>query len=55
MSNCVYRALVLNWIKNHRENFTMSIEKARAYLREYGLDGRIQEFDVSSAKEWSDA
>ncbi|MGI5979740.1 MAG: YbaK/EbsC family protein [Oscillospiraceae bacterium] len=27
----------------------MSIEKARAYLREYGLEDRIQEFNVSSA------
>lgn len=27
----------------------MSIEKARDYLRGYGLDGRIQEFAVSSA------
>ena len=27
----------------------MAIEKAREYLRGYGLDGRIQEFSVSSA------
>ena len=27
----------------------MSIEKARAYLRECGIDERVQEFDVSSA------
>lgn len=27
----------------------MAIEKVRAYFREYGMDGRIQEFDVSSA------
>ncbi|MBQ8146665.1 MAG: YbaK/EbsC family protein [Clostridia bacterium] len=27
----------------------MSIERARTYLREYGLDGDIMEFDVSSA------
>ena len=27
----------------------MSIEKARAYLRGFGLDDRIREFDVSSA------
>ncbi len=27
----------------------MSLEKARAYLREYGLDQEIMEFDVSSA------
>ncbi len=27
----------------------MSIEKARAYLREYGLDDKIMEFEVSSA------
>ncbi len=27
----------------------MSVEKAREHLRKYGLDGRIREFDVSSA------
>ncbi len=27
----------------------MSIEKAREYLKEYGLDGEIMEFNVSSA------
>ncbi len=27
----------------------MSIEKVKAYFRDYGLEGRIQEFDVSSA------
>lgn len=27
----------------------MAIEKARAYFREYGMEERIQEFDVSSA------
>ncbi len=27
----------------------MSVEKVREYLKQYGLDGRIQEFDVSSA------
>ncbi|NLV87064.1 MAG: YbaK/EbsC family protein [Clostridiales bacterium] len=27
----------------------MSIEKARAYLRECGIEDRVQEFDVSSA------
>ena len=27
----------------------MSIEKARAYLKRYGLDGNVMEFDVSSA------
>ncbi len=27
----------------------MAIEKVRAYFREYGMEGRIQEFDVSSA------
>ena len=27
----------------------MSIEKVRSYLKSFGLDGRIQEFDVSSA------
>ena len=27
----------------------MSIEKARAYLAQFGVDGRIQEFDESSA------
>lgn len=27
----------------------MAIELVREYLRQYGLDGRIQEFDVSSA------
>jgi len=27
----------------------MSIEKVRAYFKEFGLDGRIQEFPVSSA------
>ena len=27
----------------------MSIEKVKAYFKDYGLEGRIQEFDVSSA------
>ena len=27
----------------------MSIDKVRAYLKEFGIDGRIKEFDVSSA------
>lgn len=27
----------------------MSVEKVRKYLEQYGFDGRIQEFDVSSA------
>ena len=27
----------------------MSVEKVRAYLKKFGVDGRIQEFDVSSA------
>lgn len=27
----------------------MSIDKVRAYFKEYGMEGRIQEFDVSSA------
>ena len=27
----------------------MSIERARAHLKKYGLDGKIREFDVSSA------
>jgi len=27
----------------------MSIDKVRAYLKEFGIDGRIREFDVSSA------
>lgn len=27
----------------------MSIERVRAYFEKYGMDGRIQEFDVSSA------
>ena len=27
----------------------MSVEKVKEYLREYGLDGRVEEFEVSSA------
>ena len=26
-----------------------TIEKVRAYLKDFGIDGRIREFDVSSA------
>jgi prolyl-tRNA editing enzyme YbaK/EbsC (Cys-tRNA(Pro) deacylase) len=31
------------------ERCIMSIEKARAFFREQGIEGRVQEFDVSSA------
>ena len=27
----------------------MSVEKVRQYLKQYGLDSRVEEFDVSSA------
>ncbi len=27
----------------------MSLERAKAYLKEYGLDNKIMEFEVSSA------
>ncbi len=30
----------------------MSIERARAYLKEYGVEDKIQEFTVSSAMKW---
>lgn len=42
-------AMVVNKIVSERGNKKMSIEKVREYMKQYGFEDRIREFEVSSA------
>ena len=36
-------------IQDFQEDFPMAIDKVKAYFKEFGLEDKIQEFEVSSA------